>query len=95
MLALHKIFPSPSPSFWDLGARSAVWETKNYPGIWLRRAEDQHGKMYWRMFAVTSRNDGTNHPSAEKVSQMLYGQKFATRREALQAVEAALIAVES
>jgi hypothetical protein len=95
MLALQKIFASPSPSFWEIGARSAVWEAKDYPGIWIRRAEDHQGKLYWRMFAAYSQREADNHPHAGRVAELLHGQRFQTRRETVEAVEAALLALQA
>ena len=95
MLVLQKIFASPSPSFWELGARSAVWGVRGYPGIWIRRAEDHQGRLYWRMFAAYGHGESDNHPHAGHVAELLYGQRFQTRREAVEAVEAALIALQA
>ena len=95
MLSLTKVFPSPSPSFWELGARSAVWEVKGYPGIWIRRAEDHKGRMYWRMFAAPPYEKlESGRDLSQRVDQALHGQRFQTRRETLEAVGAVLLSLQ-
>lgn len=98
-LSLYKIVPYHE----DINYRfpSAIWGIRGLPGLVIGRDlwpsgfpggfSDTHRNATWQIVAHV----GSENPLAEKVLNKLQGQGFPTRREAVQAVEMALLLIEA
>ena len=85
---------------------SALWEVQEIPGLYLSQSKDPRGSgQVWgfdcpeadRITQSMAWNPGFKKPNPSPVVAVwnrLYGQQFATRKEALQAVNTVLMLLE-
>ena len=86
-MKVTKVLNALSPGALHLGNLSAVWECQDLPGVWVRQAEITPRGSAWKVFA--SPNQVHQDNTSNHIIKQLENQRFTTRREALQAVQAA------
>jgi len=79
-LTIRKVWRAGGAMNQEYGGGSAVWEIREAAGLWIRKA-----KGGWKVYS-TGRGTLPN-----QIVRQLDGQKFSTRRETLQAIQAVLL----
>ena len=96
-MKLRKVHTAPSTTAPLYGPVSAVWEVKEIPGLWVRKLRWPHTSApALNKWSVRSLEDnGEDYEDTDtkdlgyRISCLLNGQEWTTRREALEAIQAA------
>ena len=96
-LKLKKVHTAPSKSVPLYGPVSAVWEVQEVPGLWVRKLRwpPNSGATACQWSVRSLEDNGEDFEDTDtqdmgyKIAAVLVGQEWPTRREALQAVQAA------
>jgi len=91
---LRKVIPKRLMEILDLDPPSAEWEVDGMPGLYLHKDSSSPQKQPTWVFFIA---DNTNEqlPFSYSTERALLSQRFSTRREALQALEAMMTLEES